>query len=128
MRWSDADPEGALAWSEKKGGGQSDYFMKHESALLAYSAMAERDPVDTLAQVQAMPPGPRRDLALAAVVGQLAKTDPALALKLNAETHGAADQMDGLAGGDAQIFSEWAGAHDHGPHEDRDDQRLSRHQ
>jgi hypothetical protein len=100
MRWADADPQGALAWSQKKGGGQFEYFMRREAAQLAYGAMAERDPTNALSQAQQLPAGPKRDQAVLAVANQMAETDPVQALKLT--------QNMPNGGGTNEIFSRWA--------------------
>jgi hypothetical protein len=43
MRWADGDPQGALAWSQQKGGGQFDHFMKRETVQMAMGNIAKND-------------------------------------------------------------------------------------
>ncbi len=100
MRWSEADPQGALAWSQAKGGGQFEHFMKQQTVQMAFKGLAAQDVSGALAQAQQLPAGQKRDQAVTAIAGKIAETDPAQALQMvqGIKNTGAMDQ----------IFSKWA--------------------
>ena len=108
MRYADADPQGALAWSQKKSGGQFEYFMKRRAADLAYGTLAEQDPASALSQAQQMPAGQKRDEALSAVASKIAETDPVQALKLIQNTPNGNGNIYLGTAAVYGIFSKWA--------------------
>jgi len=46
MRWTEIDPEGALAWSQKSGGSRMGYYMRLQTQQMAYGGMAEHAVAD----------------------------------------------------------------------------------
>jgi hypothetical protein len=98
--WADSDPQGLLAWTQRKDGKPYAYIItKNEAVGLAYGALAVHDPTAALSQAQQLPRG-QKSRALRAIAEKIAETYPAQALKMMQDVRGGT--------GIYEIFSRWA--------------------